>query len=89
MKRTVRRERASRAYLAEHGMILSKDAIADAIPGLEIETNEVKATHSASALEGRKKEELLLPVHFGPNRNWRRLNEPDARLSASQEAFLS
>ncbi|MGA2459807.1 MAG: Fe-S cluster assembly protein SufD [Candidatus Bathyarchaeia archaeon] len=38
----------SRAYLAEHGMILGKDALADAIPGLEIETNEVKATHSAS-----------------------------------------
>ena len=38
----------SRAYLAEHAMILSKDALADAIPGLEIETNEVKATHSAS-----------------------------------------
>jgi Fe-S cluster assembly scaffold protein SufB len=38
----------SRAYLAEHGMILGKDAMADAIPGLEIETNEVKATHSAS-----------------------------------------
>jgi len=26
-------------------MILSKDALADAIPGLEIETNDVKATH--------------------------------------------
>ena len=29
-------------------MILSKKARADAIPGLEIETNEVRATHSAS-----------------------------------------
>ena len=36
------------AYLAEHAILLSKDAKADAIPGLEIDTNEVKATHSAS-----------------------------------------
>jgi Fe-S cluster assembly protein SufB/Fe-S cluster assembly protein SufD len=41
----------SRAYLAEHAMILSKDALADAIPGLEIETNDVKATHSASVAQ--------------------------------------
>ena len=38
----------SRSYLAEHAMILSKKARADAIPGLEIETNEVRATHSGS-----------------------------------------
>lgn len=38
----------SNSYLAEHAMILSKKARADAIPGLEIETNEVRATHSAS-----------------------------------------
>ena len=36
------------SYLAEHGMLLSKDAKCDAIPGLEILTNGVKATHSAS-----------------------------------------
>jgi len=41
----------SRAYLAEHGMLVGKDARADAIPGLEIETNEVKATHSASVAQ--------------------------------------
>lgn len=41
----------SRAYLAEHGMILGKEARADAIPGLEIETNDVKATHSASVAQ--------------------------------------
>jgi Fe-S cluster assembly scaffold protein SufB len=41
----------SRAYLAEHGMILGKEARADAIPGLEIENNEVKATHSASVAQ--------------------------------------
>ncbi|OLE75181.1 Fe-S cluster assembly protein SufD [archaeon 13_1_20CM_2_54_9] len=38
----------SSSYLAEHAMILSKKARADAIPGLEINTNEVKATHSGS-----------------------------------------
>jgi Fe-S cluster assembly protein SufB/Fe-S cluster assembly protein SufD len=32
-------------------MILSKEARADAIPGLEIETNDVKATHSASVAQ--------------------------------------
>jgi len=36
------------SYLAEHGMLLSRDARCDAIPGLEILTNGVKATHSAS-----------------------------------------
>jgi hypothetical protein len=34
--------------LAGHAILLNKGSIADAIPGLEIETNEVKATHSAS-----------------------------------------
>src|SRR5438094_393839 len=38
----------SNSYLAEHAMIFSKKARADAIPGLEIMTNEVKATHSGS-----------------------------------------
>ena len=36
------------AFLGEHVMLLSREAKAKAIPGLEIETNEVKATHSAS-----------------------------------------
>ena len=50
----------SRAYLAEHGMILSKDALADAIPGLEISTNEVKATHSASVAQINEEEIFYL-----------------------------
>ena len=50
----------SRAYLAEHAMILSKDALADAIPGLEIETNEVKATHSASVAQINEEEIFYL-----------------------------
>jgi len=61
----------SRAYLAEHGMILSKDARADAIPGLEIETNDVKATHSASVAQIND-EELFYLMSRG-------LNEDDAK----------
>ena len=38
----------AQAYLGEHAMLLGKDARADSIPGLEISTNEVKATHAAS-----------------------------------------
>jgi Fe-S cluster assembly protein SufB len=51
MIRITKSARNSRAYLAEHGMILGKEARVDAIPGLEIETNEVKATHSASVAQ--------------------------------------
>ncbi|MEM4280789.1 MAG: SufD family Fe-S cluster assembly protein [Candidatus Caldarchaeum sp.] len=36
------------AYLAKHAMIMSPEARAYAIPSLEIKTDEVKATHSAS-----------------------------------------
>lgn len=36
------------SYLACHGMLLSNTAKANAVPGLEIETNDVKATHAAS-----------------------------------------
>ena len=38
----------SNAYLAGHAILLSPDSRSDAIPGLEILTNDVKATHSAS-----------------------------------------
>jgi len=61
----------SRAYLAEHGMILSKDALADAIPGLEISTNEVKATHSASVAQINEEEIFYLTC--------RGLSEDDAK----------
>jgi FeS assembly protein SufD len=61
----------SRAYLAEHGMILSKDALADAIPGLEISTNEVKATHSASVAQINPEEIFYLTS--------RGLSEDDAK----------
>jgi Fe-S cluster assembly scaffold protein SufB len=37
--------------LAGHAILLDRGAKSDAIPGLEIETNEVKATHSASVAQ--------------------------------------
>ena len=40
--------KSSEAYLAGHAILLNKGSHSDAIPGLEIETNEVRATHSAS-----------------------------------------
>jgi len=39
------------SYLAGHAILLNRGAKSDCIPGLEIETNEVKATHSASVAQ--------------------------------------
>ena len=39
------------SYLAGHAVLLDKNAKSDAIPGLEIETNEVRATHAASVAQ--------------------------------------
>lgn len=41
----------SYSYIAHHAMLLDKRARSDAIPGLDIDTNEVKATHSASVAQ--------------------------------------
>lgn len=41
----------SHSYLAHHAMLLDKRTRSDAIPGLDIDTNEVKATHSASVAQ--------------------------------------
>jgi len=41
----------SRSYLAHHAMILDRRAKSDGVPSLEIGTNEVKATHSASVAQ--------------------------------------
>jgi FeS assembly protein SufD len=71
MIRIEKNAKNSRAYLAEHGMILSKDALADAIPGLEISTNEVKATHSASVAQINEEEIFYLTS--------RGLSEDDAK----------
>jgi len=50
----------SSAYLSGHSILLSKDASSDAIPGLEIETNDVKATHSASVAQINEEEIFYL-----------------------------
>lgn len=61
----------SSAYLAEHAMLLSPDARADAIPGLEIACNEVKATHSASVSQLNEEQVFYLLT--------RGLSEPEAK----------
>ncbi len=43
--------KSTESYLAGHAILLDKGAKSDAIPGLEIESNEVKATHSASVAQ--------------------------------------
>jgi Fe-S cluster assembly scaffold protein SufB len=41
----------SKAYLSEHAMLLDKESFATAIPGLEVSTNDVKATHACSVAQ--------------------------------------
>jgi FeS assembly protein SufD len=43
--------KGTESYLAGHAVLLDRGAKSDAIPGLEIQTNEVKATHSASVAQ--------------------------------------
>jgi FeS assembly protein SufD len=43
--------KGTEAYLAGHAILLDRGAKSDSIPGLEIETNEVRATHSASVAQ--------------------------------------
>jgi len=43
--------KGAESYLAGHAILLDKGSKSDSIPGLEIETNEVKATHSASVAQ--------------------------------------
>ncbi|MEM3267292.1 MAG: SufD family Fe-S cluster assembly protein, partial [Conexivisphaerales archaeon] len=40
--------RGSDSHLKQHALLLSHDSFANAIPGLEIETNDLKAKHAAS-----------------------------------------
>jgi Fe-S cluster assembly protein SufB/Fe-S cluster assembly protein SufD len=51
MIKIVNAAKNSRSYLAHHAMILERTAKSDGIPGLEIDNNEVKATHSASVAQ--------------------------------------
>ena len=41
----------SKSYLSEHAMLLDKESFATAIPGLEVSTNDVKATHACSVAQ--------------------------------------
>ena len=51
MIKIVNAARNSRSYLAHHAMILERTAKSDGVPSLEIDNNEVKATHSASVAQ--------------------------------------
>jgi len=51
MIKIVNAAKNSRSYLAHHAMILERTAKSDGIPSLEIDNNEVKATHSASVAQ--------------------------------------
>jgi FeS assembly protein SufD len=51
MIKIVNAARNSKSYLAHHAMILERTAKSDAVPSLEIENNEVRATHSASVAQ--------------------------------------
>jgi Fe-S cluster assembly protein SufB/Fe-S cluster assembly protein SufD len=51
MIKIVNAAKNARSYLAHHAMILERTAKSDGIPSLEIENNEVRATHSASVAQ--------------------------------------
>lgn len=51
MIKIVNAAKNSRSYLAHHAMILERTAKSDGVPSLEIENNEVRATHSASVAQ--------------------------------------
>ncbi len=51
MIKIVNAAKNSRSYLAHHAMLLERTAKSDGVPSLEIENNEVKATHSASVAQ--------------------------------------
>ncbi len=51
MIKIVNAAKNSRSYLAHHAMLLERTAKSDGIPSLEIDNNEVRATHSASVAQ--------------------------------------
>ena len=51
MIKIVNAAKNSRSYLAHHAMILERTAKSDGVPSLEIDNNEVKATHSAAVAQ--------------------------------------
>ncbi|HVP23706.1 MAG TPA: SufD family Fe-S cluster assembly protein [Conexivisphaerales archaeon] len=83
------------SHLSQHALLLTRDSFANAIPGLEIETNELKAKHAASVSQpdedqlfylmsrGLTKEESLMEI-AGGYLNPLAVNIPD---QAAREAF--
>jgi Fe-S cluster assembly protein SufB len=63
----------SHSYLAHHAMLLDKRARSDAIPGLDIDTNEVKATHSASVAQIDEEQIFYLMARGLPHDEARKL----------------
>jgi Fe-S cluster assembly protein SufB len=63
----------SHSYLAHHAMLLDKRARSDAIPGLDIDTNEVKATHSASVAQIDEEQIFYLMARGLPSDDAKRL----------------
>ncbi len=51
MIKIVNAAKNSKSYLAHHAMLLERTAKSDGIPSLEIDNNEVRATHSASVAQ--------------------------------------
>ncbi|MEM0117126.1 MAG: SufD family Fe-S cluster assembly protein [Conexivisphaerales archaeon] len=54
------------SHLKQHALLLSSDSFANAIPGLEIETNELKAKHAASVSQPEE-EQLFYLMSRGLN----------------------
>ncbi|MDA4127953.1 MAG: Fe-S cluster assembly protein SufD [Thaumarchaeota archaeon] len=71
MIKIVNAAKNSRSYLAHHAMIMDRRAKSDGVPSLEIETNEVKATHSASVAQVDEEQVFYLMA--------RGLDEDDAK----------
>jgi Fe-S cluster assembly scaffold protein SufB len=83
------------SHLSQHALLLTRDSFANAIPGLEIETNELKAKHAASVSQpdedqlfylmsrGLTREESIMEV-AGGYLNPLSVNIPD---QAAREAF--
>ena len=61
--------KGTESYLAGHAILLDRGAKSDSIPGLEIETNEVKATHSASVAQIDENQIYYLSTR-GLSREW-------------------
>jgi Fe-S cluster assembly scaffold protein SufB len=60
--------RGSDSHLRQHALLLTPDSYANAIPGLEIETNELKAKHAASVSQPDD-EQLFYLMSRGLNRD--------------------